>query len=80
MAADVGLLIELADTSLKIDTGTKLKAYAKSGIPAYWVVNLREDMVYAHSDPVPSEGRHASMATIGRASVSPSRSMASRSP
>jgi Uma2 family endonuclease len=64
--ADVGLLIELADSSLKIDTGTKLKAYARAGIPVYWVVNLRQDVIYVYSDPIPLEDRYASMATIGR--------------
>jgi Uma2 family endonuclease len=66
LAEDVGLLIELADTSLKIDTGTKLKAYARAGIPAYWVFNLKEDVIYIYTDPVPSEDRYASMTTIGR--------------
>ena len=66
VAEDVGLLIELADTSLKIDTGTKLRAYARAGIPAYWVFNLREDVIYVYTDPIPAEDRYASMTTIGR--------------
>ncbi|WP_435009437.1 Uma2 family endonuclease [Tundrisphaera lichenicola] len=66
VAADVGLLIELADTSLKIDTGAKLRAYARAGIPAYWVFNLKEDVIYLYSDPIPSEERYSSTTTIGR--------------
>ena len=66
VAGDVGLLIELADTSLKIDTGTKLRAYARAGIPAYWVVNLRDDVIHVYTDPVPSEDRYASTTIIGR--------------
>jgi Uma2 family endonuclease len=64
VAADVSLMIELADTSLRIDTGTKLEAYAKAGIPAYWVFNLREDVIYVYTDPIPAEGRFRSMTTI----------------
>ena len=66
MAVDVGLLIELADSSLKIDTGAKLRAYAQASIPAYWVVNLREKLIYVYTDPIPSEDRYGLMTTIGR--------------
>jgi Uma2 family endonuclease len=63
-AADIGLLVEVADSSLKIDTGTKLKAYAEAGIPIYWVVNVRDGVIHVHSDPIPPEGRYASVSTI----------------
>ena len=63
-AADVSLLVELADTSLKIDTGAKLKAYARAGIPNYWVLNLKEGVIHAYSEHVPFEERYASMTTI----------------
>jgi Uma2 family endonuclease len=66
VAADVSLLVELADTSLKIDIGTKLTAYAKAGIPVYWVFNLWEDVIYVYTNPLPDEGRYASTTTIGR--------------
>lgn len=66
VAVDVGLLIELADSSLKIDTGAKLRAYAQASIPAYWVVNLREKLIYVYTDPIPSEDRYGLMTTIGR--------------
>ncbi len=66
VAADVGLVIELSLSSLRIDTGPKLAAYASAGIPAYWVLNLKEGVIHVYSDPIPSEGRFASMATVGR--------------
>jgi Uma2 family endonuclease len=65
-ARDVALLIEVADSSLKIDTGTKLQAYAKSGIPSYWVVNLKDGVIHVYTNPIPSEARYASMTTIGQ--------------
>lgn len=64
VAADVGLVVELSLTSLKSDVGSKLGAYARAGIPAYWVVNLIDGVVLVHSNPVPPEGRYASVATV----------------
>ena len=66
VAADVGLVVEFSMTSLKFDTGSKLVAYASTGIPAYWVLNLVDGVVLVHSDPIPSEGRFASVATVKR--------------
>jgi Uma2 family endonuclease len=39
-AADVGLVIEVADTSLAVDRDLKLPIYAASGIVEYWILNL----------------------------------------
>jgi Uma2 family endonuclease len=50
-AADVGLVVEIADTSLPMDRGAKLRAYAAAGVPAYWVVNLSERRVEVYSGP-----------------------------
>ncbi len=66
VAGDIGLVIELADSSLKIDTGAKLVAYARAGIAVYWVLNLKDNVVHVYADPVPAEGRYASTTTIGR--------------
>jgi Uma2 family endonuclease len=62
--ADVGLVVELSFTSLKVDQGAKLTSYASAGIPAYWVVNLVDRVVQVYADPVPVEGRFASVATV----------------
>ncbi len=64
-AADAALVIEVADSSLKIDTGAKLAAYARAGVAAYWIINLKDGAVHVYTDPVPSEGRYTSAATIG---------------
>jgi Uma2 family endonuclease len=50
--ADVILIIEVADTSVDLDRRVKLPLYAKAGIPEVWLVNLPEDRVEAHSEPV----------------------------
>jgi Uma2 family endonuclease len=39
-AEDVLLVIEVSDTTLKFDTGTKARLYARHGVPELWVVDL----------------------------------------
>ena len=59
VATDIGLLIELSDSSLKHDTSVKWTTYAEAGIPAYWVVNLVQNLIQTYETPVPAEGRYA---------------------
>ena len=49
-AADVHLVIEVAETTLAYDRDIKLPAYAKSGVPEVWIVDLPSQTVEAHSD------------------------------
>ncbi len=67
--ADVGLIVELADSSLRYDTGAKLAGYAEAGIPAYWVVNLVKNVIQTYAEPVPTERRYVQEAvyTVGQA-------------
>jgi Uma2 family endonuclease len=39
-AADVGLLVEVSDATLRIDQTTKLGAYAREKVPVYCIVDL----------------------------------------
>lgn len=41
----VALIVEVADTTLKVDMGRKLRIYAAAGIPEYWVVDLKADRI-----------------------------------
>jgi Uma2 family endonuclease len=50
-AADIGLLVEVADTSLDQDRGVKQRAYARAGIPVYWIVNLVDRQTEVYTDP-----------------------------
>ena len=50
-AADVLLVIEVADTSLEIDREIKASLYADAGIPEYWIVNLLDGCVEVHRHP-----------------------------
>ncbi len=50
-AADVLLLIEVADSSLDYDQHTKLPVYAQAGIAEVWIVNLDADQVEVYTQP-----------------------------
>lgn len=63
-AADVGLVVEFSLTSLKFDKGSKLEAYARAGVVAYWVLNLKDNVIHVYTNPVPEEGRYASTTTV----------------
>jgi Uma2 family endonuclease len=45
------LVIEIADSSYRIDHGYKSALYARAGIPEYWLVDLACDRVEIHRDP-----------------------------
>jgi Uma2 family endonuclease len=48
---DVALVVEVADTSLRRDRGTKKRVYARAGIPVYWIANLPERRFEVYTDP-----------------------------
>jgi Uma2 family endonuclease len=50
-ADQVLLVIEVADASLSYDRNRKVTAYAGSGIPEYWIVNLVDRRIEVMSDP-----------------------------
>jgi len=50
-AADVGLVIEVADSSLPCDQRDKTRIYARAGIPCYWIVNLVDQRIEVYSRP-----------------------------
>ena len=62
--ADLFLVIEVSDSSLNYDRGTKAKLYAASGIADYWVVNLRDECIEVFRDP--QEGEYQSHEVFDR--------------
>jgi Uma2 family endonuclease len=48
---DVGLLIEVSDTTLDRDRGEKRSAYARGGVSTYWIVNLVDRQLEIYTDP-----------------------------
>jgi len=55
--ADVIVLIEVSESSLKIDLGRKLQLYAAIGIAEYWVVDVAKQIVLVHLEPTGSTYR-----------------------
>lgn len=49
--ADVFLLVEVADSSVRFDREEKLPAYARAGIPEFWLINLVERVIEVYWDP-----------------------------
>lgn len=47
----VPLLIEVSDTTLRLDLGKKLRSYARAGIPEYWVADVNERVIHRMWDP-----------------------------
>ncbi len=50
-AADISLVVEVADTTYPRDRGLKYRRYAASGIPAYWIVKLDDRTIEVYADP-----------------------------
>jgi Uma2 family endonuclease len=50
-ASEIALVVEVADSSLRIDRTTKARIYAAAGIANYWIVNLSERQLEVLSDP-----------------------------
>ena len=57
--ADLPLVIEVADSSLRIDRTTKQRLYATAGIPQYWLVNLPESQIEVYEHPDAASGKYA---------------------
>ena len=52
-ADDVLLVVEVADSSLKFDIGTKVPLYAVAGIVEAWVVDVQDRVIHVFRDPGP---------------------------
>ncbi|MGB7710742.1 MAG: Uma2 family endonuclease [Microcoleus sp.] len=51
-AEDIGIVIEVSDTTLQRDRTVKKRIYARAGIAFYWIVNLVEEQVEVYSQPI----------------------------
>jgi len=49
--AEIFLIIEVADATLKLDTKRKAKMYAQAGIEDYWVVDATAHRAYIFREP-----------------------------
>lgn len=60
--SEVLLVIEIADSSLRIDRGLKRTIYAEAGVPEYWIVDVNQLTVEVHTQP--DGGRYGSVETL----------------
>ena len=64
----VPLVIEVSDTTLRVDLGRKLKQYARGDVPEYWVADINERIIHRFWHPAASvyvdRDRHPFGATI----------------
>jgi Uma2 family endonuclease len=56
-AADVALVVEIAESSLSVDRIEMKRIYSASAIPVYWIVNLLERQLEVYTDPDRDEYR-----------------------
>ncbi len=68
--SEVYLLIEVADSSLKYERETKGKAYARSGIADYWVLDVIDRKLHVFREPA-QEGYQSEVIFSQESSVSP---------
>jgi hypothetical protein len=66
-AADVGLVIEVSDSSLAADRADKGRIYARASIGSYWIVNLPDRQIEVYTNPsgpvgVPAYGQRQDFA------------------
>ncbi len=48
---EIALVIEVSDSSLRLDSGPVLRAYAANSIPIYWIVNIPAGRVEVYTGP-----------------------------
>jgi Uma2 family endonuclease len=50
-AVDIGLLIEVSDSTLPGDRLDKGRIYARASVPIYWIINLVDRQIEVYEDP-----------------------------
>jgi len=50
-AADIGLVVEVSDSTLPGDRDDKGRIYARAGIPCFWIVNLVDGQIEVYTSP-----------------------------
>jgi Uma2 family endonuclease len=48
---DIGLLVEVSDSTLPGDRDDKGRIYARAAIPCYWIVNLNDHQIEVYTSP-----------------------------
>jgi Uma2 family endonuclease len=70
-AADVLLVVEIADSSVRADREVKAPLYARYGIPEYWLIDLPARNIEVYRDPDPADGRYRDMRRVAEGPWAP---------
>jgi Uma2 family endonuclease len=55
---DALLVVEMGNTSLRMDLGPKARIYARGGVPEYWVLDVQRREIVVHREPVGDRYKH----------------------
>lgn len=61
-AGEIALVVEVAETTAMRDRGMKRLAYARAGVPTYWVVDGQLGVTYIYTEP--TNGDYAQVSTV----------------
>jgi Uma2 family endonuclease len=45
------LIVEVAETSYRIDREYKASLYARAAVPDYWIIDLNQEAIEVHREP-----------------------------
>ena len=67
--ADICCVFEASDSSLRYDRTTKVRIYARAGIPQYVIINIVDDVIEVFESPDAAAGTYAAPKIIPRDGV-----------
>lgn len=70
-AADVLLLVEIADSSLAYDREIKTSLYARHNIPEYWIIDIPHRRIDIHFSPDRENARYRERRRVSEGSLAP---------
>lgn len=70
-AADVFLIVEISDSTLRYDLDVKVPLYARHGVPEVWVIDLKHGRVHFYRSPFEGSYRDATSTAETRVTTIP---------
>lgn len=64
-AADIFLIVEISDSTLRYDLDVKVPLYARYGVPEVWVVDLKHGRAHFHRSPLEGSYRNTDCVAKG---------------
>jgi len=63
--SDALLVVEMGNTSLRMDLGPKARIYATAGVPEYWVLDVKRREIVVHLGPSGPGYEHVERVGVG---------------